>query len=120
VILGENIYENRISAKFKHIFPVGFFWNYVWPSINIPLSDLFSGRGFSKTLDSLKHEFTIVDDDRIPESLEKQAGDLLSDISSDGYGNYFLGYERLPIKSYQRTWVVQIDGQWYKLSDVQK
>jgi len=112
--------DNPKYAKLTHIFPYKIFWNYIIPSINIPLSDILSSRGLSlKTIDALKHKFGLVDVENLPESLIKAAGTLVGDIDYEN-GNYFLGYERLPIKSYQKTWVVKINGQWYKLSEIEK
>ena len=119
-IFGNQLLDNLTPAEFKHVFPVGVFWNYIWPSINIPLSDLLSGRGLSNTLNRLRHELLRVDEGNVPETLKSQAKTLINDISSDGYGSYFLGDELLPIKPYQGMWVVQIEGQWYKISDIEK
>jgi len=114
------LWDNPKYAKLTHIFPYKIFWNYIIPSINIPLSDILSSRGLSlKTIDALKHKFGLVDVENLPESLIKAAGTLVGDIDYEN-GNYFLGYERLPIKSYQKTWVVKINGQWYKLSEIEK
>ncbi len=119
----EFIQELSTIGNFKYISPVVFLSKYVYPNLNKYGGDLGSGNTDRIKSDIQDIQNGVNSTQSIPSTLKTQAsnaGISESEIKMDNVGNWYLGSSRYPLKQNGGTWVVSIDDNWYKLSDISK
>jgi len=120
----EFLEELSSVENFKYISPAYFLSKYVYPEVNRYGSSLASGNPdrIQAHIDDIINQVESPQG-TIPSTLRTQAssaGISQSEIKMDSNGNWYLSSSRYPLKLKSGTWVVSIDGSWYKLSDISK
>lgn len=120
----EFLEEFSTISNFKYISPVFFLSEYVYPELTKYGGDLASGNPdrIRADIDDIANGVESPQG-TIPSTLSTQAssaGISQSEIKMDSNGNWYLSTSRYPLKQKSGTWLVSIDGSWYKLSDIGK
>ena len=120
----EFLEELSTVENFKYISPVIFLSEYVYPELERYGSSLVSGNPdrIQADIDDIMNQVESPQG-TIPSTLKTQAsnaGISESEIKMDDDGNWYLSSSRYPLKQKSGTWVVNIDDNWYKLSDIGK
>jgi len=120
----EFLEELSTVENFKYISPVFFLSEYVYPELERYGSSILSGNPdrMQADIDDIINQVESPQG-TIPSTLRTQAssaGISQSEIKMDSNGNWYLSSSRYPLKQKSGTWVVSIDGSWYKLSDISK
>ena len=120
----EFLEELSTVENFKYISPVFFLSEYVYPELERYGSSILSGNPdrMQADIDDIINQVESPQG-TIPSTLRTQAssaGISQSEIKMDSNGNWYLSSSRYPLKQNSGTWVVSIDGSWYKLSDISK
>jgi hypothetical protein len=120
----EFLEELSTVENFKYISPVFFLSEYVYPELNRYGSSILSGNPdrMKADIDDIINQVESPQG-TIPSTLRTQAssaGISQSEIKMDSNGNWYLSSSRYPLKQKSGTWLVSIDGSWYKLSDISK
>lgn len=120
----EFLEELSTVENFKYISPVFFLSEYVYPELERYGSSILSGNPdrMQADIDDIINQVESPQG-TIPSTLRTQAssaGISQSEIKMDSNGNWYLSSSRYPLKQKSGTWLVSIDGSWYKLSDISK
>jgi hypothetical protein len=120
----EFLEELSTVENFKYISPVFFLSEYVYPELQRYGSSILSGNPdrIQADIDDIANQVESPQS-TIPSTLSTQAssaGIPQSEIKMDSNGNWYLTTSRYPLKLKSGTWVVNIEGNWYKLSDINK